>query len=57
VDKNGKVTSLRSFIKTQKAAIYATSLDGERTAICRVTVRPTWAQWMQIIFLFGWIWM
>jgi hypothetical protein len=57
VDDSGKVISVRSFIKTPKASITATSIDGERTATCEVTVKPTWQQWLMIILLFGWIWM
>ena len=38
------------------ATITATSLDGEATAECKVTVKYSSVQWIIIIVLFGWIW-
>ena len=38
------------------ATITATSLDGEATAECKVTVNYSAGQWIIIIVLFGWIW-
>lgn len=38
------------------ATITATSLDGEATAECNVTVNYSAGQWIIIIVLFGWIW-
>ena len=60
-DTTVKVTSTKNFIKNGSAVIKATPIDGdiyddEATTIT-VKVKPTFMQWMQIIFLFGWIWM
>jgi len=56
VDNSGKVTSKRSFIKTGSATIVATNAQGESVPF-KVKVKPTFVQWLLIIFLFGWIWM
>ena len=37
------------------ATVTATAKDG-RTAVCTVTVRYTFWQWIIRIFLFGWLW-
>ena len=48
----GKLTT----VKRGTATITATSLDGNKTASCDVTVKYAWWQWLIIIILFGWIW-
>jgi uncharacterized protein YjdB len=55
VDQNGKITSLKNFIKTGTAQITATNSAGSVTF--NVKVAPTSLQWFLCIVLFGWIWM
>lgn len=55
VDQDGKVTSLKGFIKTGSATIKATNSAG--SVEFNVKVKPTFGQWLMIMFLFGWIWM
>lgn len=55
VDQTGKITSTKNFIKTGSAAITASNSAGSVTF--NVKVKPTFWQWLMIIFLFGWIWM
>lgn len=55
VDQNGRVTSLKNFSKTGSATIRATNSAGY--VEFNVKVKPTFGQWLMIIFLFGWIWM
>jgi len=50
----GKITSPKGFIKTGSAIISAQNSAG--SVEFRVTVKPTFVQWLIIIFLFGWIW-
>ncbi|MCR4615099.1 MAG: Ig-like domain-containing protein [Clostridiales bacterium] len=52
VDSNGKVTGTGR----GTAVITAQSFDGGYTAICRVTVKYSFWQWLIVIFLGGWIW-
>jgi len=51
----GKITSQKNFIKTGSVAIRATNSAGY--VEFNVKVKPTFIQWIMIIFLFGWIWM
>ena len=55
VHQDGTVESLKGFCKLGKATITATA--NGMTAAYEVKVRPTFLQWLKIIFLFGWIWM
>ena len=51
-----KIISLPNFVKSSKVTITVTdSLN--REASCEANIKPTFLQWMKIIFLFGWIWM
>ena len=50
----GKITSPKSFIKTGSAIITAQNSAG--SVEFSVKVKPTFIQWLIIIFLFGWIW-
>ena len=55
VDPNtGKITSQKAFWKTGGATIKAENDAGY--VEFNVKVRPTFWQWLLIIFLFGWIW-
>lgn len=55
VDQAGKITSRKNFIKTGSAIIRASNSAGY--VDFNVKVKPTFVQWLLIIFLFGWIWM
>jgi len=55
-DKTVKVTSKRGFIKTGSATITATPVGGGEPVNINVKVKPSFVQWLMIIFLFGWIW-
>ena len=55
VDQSGKITSAKEFVKTGSAVVRAGNSAGY--VEFNVKVRPTFWQWLQIIFLFGWIWM
>ena len=50
----GEITSQKGFCKTASATIKASNSAG--FAEFSVKVRPTFRQWMTVIFLFGWIW-
>ena len=50
----GEVRALKGYNKS--ATITATAANGLSSA-CKVTIKPNFFQWLQIIFLFGWIWM
>jgi len=50
----GKITSAKSFIKTGSVTITAQNNAGK--VELSVKVKPTFMQWLMIIFLFGWIW-
>jgi len=55
VDDSGVVTTLKS----GAAAITVTASDRygfSQSAVCTVTVRYDWWQWLIRIFLFGWLW-
>jgi dihydroorotase len=56
-EKTVKVTSTKNFIKTGSAEIKATPVNGGDAVTVTVKVKPTFWQWLMIIFLFGWIWM
>jgi hypothetical protein len=53
--KTGVITSTKNFIKTGSAQIIASNSAG--SVAFNVKVKPTFLQWLMIIFLFGWIWM
>ena len=55
VHPDGTVESLKGFCKTGKATVTATA-NGLTTSYT-VRVKPSFCQWLEIIFLFGWIWM
>lgn len=55
VHTDGTVESLKNFTKTGKATITATV--GGQTTYREIKVKPSFGQWLMIIFLFGWIWM
>jgi hypothetical protein len=54
VDQTGKTTSVRGFCKTGSATIKVQNDAGY--VEFKVKVRPTFVQWLMIVFLFGWIW-
>ena len=55
VDENGVVTTYRSGAAT--ITVTATDPYGfSETAVCTVTVKYNWWQWLIRIFLFGWLW-
>jgi len=47
--------SVRSFTKTGSFRVTAYDYFGE-SASCTIKVKPTFTQWLIIIFAFGWIW-
>ena len=55
VGQTGKIASAKNFIKTGSATITASNSAGSVTF--NVKVKPTFWQWLMIIFLFGWFWM
>jgi hypothetical protein len=55
LDENGKITSTKNSNKLGTATITAKNESG--TVEFNVRVSPTFAQWLMIIFLFGWCWM
>jgi uncharacterized protein YjdB len=55
VDQNGIVTSQKQFWKLSSATIQARNSAG--SVEFSVKVRPSFVQWLMIIFLFGWLWM
>ena len=55
-EQTGEIESVQGFIKTGKATITATSLDGQRVYTYDITITPAWWQWLVIVPLFGWIW-
>ncbi len=57
VPNGNKVTvySVKNFAKTGTVTITATL--GDITANYEIKIKPNFLQWLQIIFLFGWIWM
>jgi len=57
VPNGNKVTvySLKNFTKTGTVTITATL--GDITENYEIKIKPNFLQWLQIIFLFGWIWM
>ncbi len=55
VDKDGKVTAHKR--GEAKITVTATDANGNtQEAVCTVTVKYTFVQWLIVILLFGWIW-
>ena len=55
VDANGSVTTNKS--GTATVTVTATDECGfTQSAVCTITVKYTWWQWLLRIFLFGWLW-
>ena len=57
VPNGNKVTvySVKNFAKSGTVTITATW--GDITENYEIKIKPNFLQWLQIIFLFGWIWM
>ena len=56
-DKTVEVISVRSFRKSNRSVIIATPTAGGDITMVDIKVKPSFGQWLLIIFLFGWIWM